>query len=179
MLATEHTRKPAVSSCCDPLQDFARVFVRCQSSRALANEEKFNGDPLQYHVFMRKVQDRILNIQDQTDPGHALQLLLESTTGRARKLFDSCIMLPPDRAVDSALQLLFKTFGSPAVSVKAHVKLVSEGPPIHTDECGLQDFYSELINCKTVVEAANSTQLLLPQLKKSFPNFLRITSNDL
>ena len=106
-------------------------------------------------VKLIRVKDRILNIHSQ-----ALQLLLESTTGRARKLIDSCVMLSPDKALDSALNLLYKTFGSPAVAVKAHLKLVSEGPPIRIDERGLQDFYSDLINCKTVVEAGNAAELL-------------------
>ena len=142
------------------VEEFARVLVRCQGSRALAEEERYSGDPLRYHQFIRQMEDRILNIHAQTDPGHALQLLLESTTGRARKLISSCIMLPPAEALTKALQLLFKSFGSPAVAVKAHLRLVCEGPPIHIDERSLQDFYSDLINCKMVVESANATHLL-------------------
>ena len=77
------------------LEEFARVLVHCQGSRVLVEEERYSGDPLYYHQFIRQVEDHILNIHAQTDPGHALQLLLESTTGRARKLINSCIMLPP------------------------------------------------------------------------------------
>ena len=114
------------------VEEFARVLVRCQGSRALV-EERYSGDPLCYHQFIRQVEDRILNIHAQTDPGHALQLLLEST-GRARKLISSCIMLPPAEALTKALQLLFRSFGSPAVAVKAHLRLVCKGPPIHIDK---------------------------------------------
>ena len=142
------------------INDFARVLVRCQSSRALTEEERYSGDPLRYHQFIRQVEDCILSIHGQSDPGHALQLLIDSTTGRARKLIRSCIMLRPAEALNKALQLLYKAFGCPAVAIKAHLKLVCEGPVIHTDEQSLQDFYSDLVNCKMVVESANATHLL-------------------
>ena len=142
------------------MDEFARVFVRCQGSRALLENKKYGGDPLRYHQFMRQVEDRILGIYAKSDPGHALQLLLESTTGRARKLISSCIMLRPTEALSKALELLYTSFGSPAVAVKAHLKAVCEGLPVRTDERNLQDFYSDLVNCKMVVEAANSTHML-------------------
>ena len=144
----------------DPLHEFARVFVRCQGSQALEESEKFNGNPLQYHLFMRQVQDRIISIHGQSDPGHALQLLLNSTSGQAKRLISSCIMLPPASALQEALRLLFKAFGSPAVAIKAHLRSVCEGPPIHTDEKGLQDFYADLVNCKMVVESSDAGHLL-------------------
>ena len=142
------------------IDDFARVLVRCQSSRALCDNERYDGDPLRYHQFIRQVEDRILNIYRQTDPGHALQLLLQSTTGRARKLIENCIMLPPSEALKEALNLLYRSFGSPDVAIKAHLKRVCEGPPVGTDERHLQDFYTELVNCKMVLESANATHLL-------------------
>ena len=142
------------------IDDFARVLVCCQSSRALCDNERCDGDPLRYHQFIRQVEDRILNIYRQTDPGHALQLLLQSTTGRARKLIENCIMLPPSEALKEALNLLYRSFGSPYVAIKAHLKRVCEGPPVGTDERHLQDFYTELVNCKMVLESANATHLL-------------------
>ena len=63
------------SSC--SVDDEARMFVQCQGTRTLTNEEKFDGNPMHYHLFMRQVQDRILNIQGNPDPGHALQLFLK------------------------------------------------------------------------------------------------------
>ena len=142
------------------VNDVARMFVRCQSTRTLTNEEKFDGNPLHYHLFMRQVQDRILNIYGNPDPGHALQLLLEATTGRARKLISNCVMLQPSEGLNSALRLLHKAFGSPDVAIKAHIQLVSDGPQIRTDERSLQDLYSDLVNCKMVVESAGALQLL-------------------
>ena len=51
--------------------NIAGVFVRCQASHALEEEERFNGNPLRYHTFIRKVQDRILSVHARTNPGHA------------------------------------------------------------------------------------------------------------
>ena len=102
------------------------------------------------------MQDRILRIHGESDPAHALQLLLDLTTGPARKLISNCIMLPDDQALQEALNLLYKAFGSPSVSIKAHLKLVCEGPQIRTDEKSLRDFHSDLINCKVILETANA-----------------------
>ena len=142
------------------IAELAQVLVRCQGSKPLLEDERYGGDPLRYHQFMRQVEDRILNIYAKSDPGHALQLLLNSTTGRARKLIGSCIMLQPAKALDKALELLYTSFGSPAVAVKAHLKAVCEGPTIRDDERSLQDFYSDLVNCKLVVETANAASML-------------------
>ena len=138
------------------MKEFAQILVRCQGSRPLAEEQRFDGDPLKYHIFIRQVQDRILRIHGESDPAHALQLLLDSTTGPARKLISNCIMLPDDQALQEALNLLYKAFGSPSVSIKAHLKLVCEGPQIRTDEKSLRDFHADLINCKMILETANA-----------------------
>ena len=101
-----------------PMDEFAEVLVRCQESRLLNENERYSGDPLQYHQLIRQIEDRILKIYRQSDPGHAFQLLLNSTAGRAGKLISGCIMLQPDKALDEALQLLYKTFGSPSVGLR-------------------------------------------------------------
>ena len=122
------------------LKEFAQILVRCQGSRPLAEGQQFDGGPLKYYLFIRQVQDRILRIHAQSDPSHALQLLLDSTAGQARKLINYCIMLPADKALQEALNLLYKAFGLPAVSIKAHLKLVCDGPQLRTDEKSLRDF---------------------------------------
>ena len=128
----------------------------------MPEEEKFDGNPLQYHLFVGRVQDRILNIYGSSDPGHAFQILLVATAGRARKIINECIMLQPDAALAKAIQLLYEAFGSPDVTVKAHIKSVTEGPTIRTDERSLQDFFSDLVNCKYVLESAGA--LLQPNV---------------
>ena len=75
-------------------------------------------------------------------------------------IINGCITLQPDAALANALLLLYKAFGSPDVTVKAHLKSVTEGPTICTDKRSLQDFYSDLVNCKYVLESAGAFQQL-------------------
>ena len=142
------------------LNDLARMLVRCRGSESTLDSDKFDGNPLKYYQFIRQVEDRILNVYRGTDPGHALHLLLDATKGRAHKLIASCVMLSPDRALNEALQLLHKAFGSPQVAVRAFINSVCEGGVISHSEVGLEDFYSCLINCKIVLEAAGAGRLL-------------------
>ena len=140
------------------LSDLARVLVRCRGSESLS--DRFDGNPLNYYRFMRQVDDRILNIYGQSDPGHALHLLLEATEGRARRLIGNCVMLPPERDLQEALNLLYNAFGSPQVAVRASIDAVCGGGVICNSEVGLEEFYSELVNCKIVLEAAGAQSIL-------------------
>ena len=162
------------------MDEFAKVLVCCQESRFLNENERYSGDPLQYHQFIRQIEDRILKIYRQSNPGHVFQLLLNSTAGRARKL-SGCIMLQPDKALEEALQLFYKTFGSPSVAIKAHLRTVCEGPTIKTNGKRVQEFFSDLINGKMVVESANATHLLnaMLLLKGYFLGFLETCKKSL
>ena len=93
------------------------MLVRCRGSETTLDSDRFDGNPLDYYQFIRQVEDRILNVYGQSDPGHALHLLLNATKGRAHKLIFSCIMLSPDIALNEALRLLHKAFGLPQVAV--------------------------------------------------------------
>ena len=123
--------------------DVVKMLVRCRGSESISKLSKFYGDPLEYFKFIRHVEDRILSIYEKSDPGHALYLLLEATGGQAHKLISSCVMFAPKRGLSEALHLLHKTFGSPQVAVRSY-----NGSPIINTEVGLQNFYSDLINCK-------------------------------
>ena len=117
-------------------------------------------NPLDYYQFIRQVENRILDVYGQSDPGHALHLLLDATKGRAHKLISSCVMLSPDIALNKALRLLHKAFGSTQVAVRAFIDSVCEGGVISHTEVGLEDFYYGLINCQIVLEAAWADNLL-------------------
>lgn len=142
------------------VNDVAKLLARCQGSGPISELDKFCGDPLDYFKFIRKVEDRILSIYGNSDPGHALHLLLEATSGRAHKLISSCVMLSPEKGLQEALQLLHKTFGSSQVAVRSYINSVCNGGPIPNTEAGLQDFYSDLVNCKVVLEAVGAHNLL-------------------
>ena len=81
------------------VNDLAKMLVRCRGSETTLDSDRFDGNPLDYYQFIRQVEDRILNVYGQSDPGHALHLLLDATKGRAHKLISSCVMLSPDIAL--------------------------------------------------------------------------------
>ena len=94
------------------LSDVAKILVRCRGSEAVSEHSKFTGNPLDYFKFIRQVEDRILSLYGESDPAHALHLLLEATSGRAYKLISGCVMLSPEKGLREALHLLHKAFGS-------------------------------------------------------------------
>ena len=115
---------------------------------------------------MRRVQGRILNVY-----GSSTRILnvygsscFSTPAGSyrrlARKIINGCIMLQPDEALEKSRELLYKVFGSPDVTAKAHIKAVTERPTICTNERSLQDFYSDLVNCKYELESAGALQQL-------------------
>ena len=142
------------------LCDVAKMLVQCRGSESISQLNKFYGDPLEYFKFIRHIEDRILSIYEKSDPGQALYLLLEATGGQAHKLISSCVMLVPERGLSEALHLLHKTFGSPQVAVRSFIESVCNESPIVNAEVGLQNFYSDLINCKIVLEAVGAHNLL-------------------
>ena len=62
--------------------------------------------------------------------------------------------------LNKALQLLRKNFGSPQVAVRTFIDSVCVGGVMSHSEVGLENFYSGLINCKIVFEAAAAGCLL-------------------
>ena len=137
-----HAPVPVGGSKChqtgESVNDFAKMLIRCQGSGSVSETNKFFGEPLQYFKFIRQVEDRILSIFGESDPGHALHLLLEATGGQANKLISSCVMLPPKKDLEEALRLLHKTFGSSLVAARSHIDLVCDGDRIPNTESGLQ-----------------------------------------
>ena len=122
------------------VNDLAKMLVRCCGLESTLDYDKFDNNLLKYYQFIRQVEDRILNVYGGSDPGHALHLLLDATKERAHKLIASCVMLSPNWALNEALQLLHKAFGSPQVAVRAFIDSVCEGGVLSHSEAGLQDF---------------------------------------
>ena len=137
-----------------------RTGRKANADRYRSADQRLRTSALDYYQFIRQVEDRILNVYGQSDPGHALHLLLDATKGQAHKLISSCVMLSPDIALNEALRLLHKAFGSPQVAVRAFIDSVCEGGVISHTEVGLEDFYSGLTNYKIVLEAAGAGNLL-------------------
>ena len=101
-----------------------------------------------------------MSIYEKSDPGHALYLLLEATGWQAYKLIFSCVMLELKKGLSEALHLLQKTFVRLQVAVRSFIESMCNGSPIFNTEVGFQNFYSDLINCKIVLEAVGDYNFL-------------------
>ena len=66
-----------------------------------------------------QVEDLFLSLFGESEPAHALHLLLEATSGRAYELILGCVMLSPKKGLLEALHLLHKAFGSLQVAAGA------------------------------------------------------------
>ena len=106
------------------------------------------------------MEDQILNLYGESDPAYALHLLLEATSRRAYKLISGCVMLSPEKGLRETLHLLHKAFGSPQVAVRSFIDFVCSGDTISNTDMGLEEFYSDLVNCKVVLVAAGAHNLL-------------------
>ena len=54
------------------VDDLAKILMRCQDVPMPSLEDRFDGDPKLYYRFMYQVEDRILRVYAESDPGHAL-----------------------------------------------------------------------------------------------------------
>ena len=160
------------------LSDIAKMLVRCRGSEAVFEHSKFTDKALDYFKSIRQVEDRILSLYGESHPSHALYLLLEATSGRAYKLISGCVMLSPEKGLREALHFLHKAFGNSQVAVRPFIDFVCCGDTISNTEMGLEEFYSDLVNCKVVLEAAGAHNLLnaastAERIFMRFPNALK------
>ena len=61
------------------VDDLAKILIRCRDVPTPSLEDRLDGDPKLYYRFMYQVEDRILRVYAESDPGHALHLLAAAT----------------------------------------------------------------------------------------------------
>lgn len=114
--------------------------------------DKFNGDPLQFQMFMRTFH----NIIEKTefDPERKLNYLLNHTQGDPHQLIEGCIYERADHGYDRALDLLEQHYGQPYQISQCYIELLTEGPklsPANLD--GLKKLSLNLISCSNTLYA--------------------------
>ena len=121
-------------------EGLARLMVRVRKTTAY--EDRFDGDPVNYPLFIRQFRDNVLDHYEKYDPAHALVRLTSETKGQARKIVEACqVDENPARALKAALDDLKEAFGAPQLQVDAQLKMIKEGPMIKPTADGLQDLY--------------------------------------
>ena len=76
-----------------------------------AEVQVFNGDPCSYQRFLSSF--RYVVETNTSDPSARLNLLIQYTSGQARKVIEDCVLLPPEQGYIQAKELLRKNFGNP------------------------------------------------------------------
>ena len=126
-----------------------------------AYEDRFDGDPVKYPLFIRQFRDNVLDHYEKCDPAHALVRLASETKGRARKIVEACqVDENPARALKAALDDLKEAFGAPQLQVDAQLKMIKEGPTIKPTADGLQDLYIGLLSCRNLLRSAGVAEEL-------------------
>ena len=89
--------------------------------------QSFSGDPLQYHLYMERLNFGVLRIFGKSDPGVALQIVMKSCSGDALAAICGCAAVP-DKAIalKQVLDILSRLFGGQRRAIGGHVRGLRE-----------------------------------------------------
>jgi len=109
------------------------------------------------------------------DPAEKLHLLTTSCVGEARAYIDDCVMCSiPELGYLEARQILERTYGQFQEVINAHVKGLTEGPPIRVNDRDAlfelaRDLRNCLVTCKGLDGAGIDTQHTVGSIFQSLP----------
>ena len=116
----------------------------------IVDVSKFNGDPLKYFFFVKAFQDNVEKVI--LDDAARLTRLIQSCTGEARDLIESCVASANTYA--KARELLRKMFGDPYVISQAWINKITIKP---NNGKGLQKLSDNRTSCQETQEALRYT----------------------
>ena len=137
----------------------------------------FDGSPIHYYPFIKSFKENVEKVV--IDSASRLTRLNSYTTGKANKLIQSCMILPPDQGYIKALSLLQDRFGNPFVISQAWVTKITAGSNIKQgDNHALQDYADDLRICTETLKAIDylfemSNQSTLLQIIARLPAYLQ------
>lgn len=106
----------------------------------------FDGDPLQYHTFMRAFENGVESKSDRYSD--CLYFLEQFTRGRPRELVRSCQHVDPERGYTQAKAMLQEHFGNEQrIAAACMEKALSWAPIKSEDVKALQDYSLFLRGC--------------------------------
>ena len=112
----------------------------------------FNGDPLEFWMFMHSFNNGIGSVA--IDDGTKLNRLFQYYKGEALKVIKCCAVMRPSENYAKASLLQKERFGNDYKISEIWVKKVTEGPIIwHGEGRRLQEMADDLRNCKETLEA--------------------------
>lgn len=124
---------------------------QCLSSLPKRDLKVFDGDPFQYHAFMRAF---VNSVESKTDNySDCLYYLEQYTVGPPRDLVQSCQHIDPHRGYVRAKDLLHKHFGNEQKIASAYMNKALSWPQIKAEDVNaLQEYSLFLRGCGNVME---------------------------
>ena len=93
-----------------------------------AEVQMLDGDPSAYQRFLSSF--RFVVESNTNDPAARLNVLIQYTTGNARKVIETCVLLPPKQGYVTVLDLLNKNFGNLNEMARKIIDDFIKGKPI-------------------------------------------------
>ena len=93
-----------------------------------AEVQVFDGDPSAYQRFISSF--KFVVESNTTDLSARLNLLIQYTSGNARKVIENCVLLPPNEGYSTAQGLLRQNFGNPSDIARKIIDSLIHGKPI-------------------------------------------------
>ena len=147
-------------------------------------DNKYNGSPLDFFMFMKKFEDTTLRLWSH-DPRYCLQRLTESVDTKVYDSIKWCYTIDSkEEALATALDTIKSLYGDVNVIERAHIDNVVNGDPLKDNHESLFEFLIKLRNCRTVVLANNPTMKygkseLMTGAFMRLPRFLKSKLNEL
>ena len=150
--------RPEVSSVmnqqpqCAPCNSDIAQLPAYRDLLTLDGGQSFDGDPLQYHLFLERLNSGVSRIFGNSDPGVALQIVMKSCSGDALSAIRGCAaILDKAVALKQALDILARLFGSQRSAIDGHIECVCEGRVVNDDVKDLRSLLIDMMTCQQVL----------------------------
>ena len=125
---------------------------RSMTQRSTLPRREFDGNPLQYFVFMKGFKETIQS--HIADPALQLRYLIDMCVGEAHETIKGCIWVDlPEEGLRQAFTALGNQFGRREDVVAAHLQSLFQGHQLKGNEKDLRKLYNDMSNCRRVLEA--------------------------
>ena len=116
----------------------------------------FKGEPIEYCDFIRSFEH--LQVEQTTlSPSARLYYLIQYTSGPAQDLMKSCLSMNPEQGYTEARRLLKERYGQEYRIAAAHVRTLTEGPIIKSEDGNaLLQFSVQLTSCTNTLKEIGS-----------------------
>jgi len=155
--------------------DLADVMDRLELPRQ--EIPTFDGNPLKYSEFMMIFEDVVGSKRLTADS--KLRYLLKSVKGSAHEAIKPCLLMSGLEGYSTALKTLKRRFGDSFLIARAHVRELTDGPPLKPESnAELLAFSDQVQACKLTLRSLGRTweidsQEAMAKLVKRLPKYVQ------